>query len=76
MTLTIKLRESDNPDDKGSVGFEWVNSPVHDHMPDEVWHKWFTLSRKVTNGIHALIGNLGPLPPNGWIVEYEIGDVK
>jgi len=40
---------------------------------DEVkFLKWRERRDNLINGIHALLVNLGPIPENGWQVEYRI----
>ena len=71
MILTIKLYEQKKPD--GShISMNWKNVPTMDGdwtpKMEEVWGD-------VKNGIHALIGNLGPIPEAGWEVDVTIKGV-
>ena len=63
------------PDVGPSVSIHWKDSdteiiPPMDADESEKWDRGDQAWTKICNGIHALIGELGPLPEGGWDVEF------
>src|SRR3990172_6138209 len=72
--LKIELELGDN--DGSHIGVEWVDCPPLEHVSDEEWNQNLLVWDQVKNGIHALLGNLGPIPPEGWKIRFWLDAKK
>ncbi|RJR07451.1 hypothetical protein C4588_06915 [Candidatus Parcubacteria bacterium] len=72
MFLTrIEIQEVTDPEEAKyrGVSIHWIDCPMSEDLNDDEWDQTMMIWEKVKNGVHALIGNLGPLPPGGWAVK-------
>lgn len=69
--LVIKLRPNPEPDGSG-VSICWKDCPDQSHGHE--WDSWDQAWTKISNGIHCLLGELGPIPDSGWEIEFSCSD--
>ena len=77
--LVIKLK-APNPDGAG-VGIRWVDPHPEIDIPmdakdTDVWDEGDQAWTKICNSIHALIGELDPIPEGGWEIEFSCLDTS
>jgi hypothetical protein len=71
--IEIKIGEQEE-NDGSSVEIRWKDAP--DNVAETDWNNEDQVWTKICNGIHGLLAELGPIPKNGWKVEFSCPDFK
>jgi len=66
--LRIEISEGDG--DGSSISIHGVNLP--EPPDDDSFPEWDRKWTSICNGVHALLGELGPIPENGWKVKFWV----
>lgn len=67
----LRIEISEGEDDGSDVSIHGVNLPEAPDDP-EAFAEWDRKWTSICNGIHALLGELGPIPDVGWEVKFWV----
>ena len=69
--LRIEITEGDDDPAYSGVSIHGIDMPDAPEDP-EAFKEWDKRWTSICNGIHALLGDLGPVPETGWKVKFWV----